>query len=146
MPFEPHDTTPPIPGHPTRATLVALVDGRPHLRLGSRPGQLVVAQSVVQLGPEALGREVVVQLIDGDPEQPVIFGVLAKTPTPDKPTVALEADDLAVELQAEQRITLRCGKASITLTAEGRIVIKGTQIFSQATGSHRIRGGSIQLN
>jgi uncharacterized protein (DUF2345 family) len=145
MPFEPHDPNSIASNHPTKATLVALVDGVPRLRLAARPDRLVVARTTVPLAADAIGSEVVVQWLDGDLDQPVILGVL-QAAAPGPATVEVEADDAAVQVQAKQRVTLRCGKASITLTAEGRIVVKGTQILSQATGSHRIRGGSIQLN
>ncbi|EDM73590.1 hypothetical protein PPSIR1_42387 [Plesiocystis pacifica SIR-1] len=47
---------------------------------------------------------------------------------------------------AKRELSLRCGSASITMTADGRVTIKGRQITSQATGAHRIRGGTIKLN
>jgi hypothetical protein len=41
---------------------------------------------------------------------------------------------------------LRCGKASITLTSAGKVLIRGTYVLSRSSGVNKIKGGSIQLN
>ena len=41
---------------------------------------------------------------------------------------------------------LRCGKASITLTREGKVLIKGAYLSSRSSGVNRIKGGSVQIN
>jgi hypothetical protein len=48
--------------------------------------------------------------------------------------------------EARQKITLRCGKSSITLHPNGKIVLKGEYILSDAEGINRIAGGHIELN
>ncbi len=58
------------------------------------------------------------------------------------PTTA--PDELSFE--ARQKITLRCGKSSITLHPNGKIVLKGEYIVSDAEGINRIVGGHIELN
>jgi uncharacterized protein (DUF2345 family) len=55
-----------------------------------------------------------------------------------------EPDELL--LQARHKITLRCGQSSLTLHANGKIVIKGEYILSDAEGINRIAGGHIELN
>jgi hypothetical protein len=55
-------------------------------------------------------------------------------------------DDQRLELTAEREIVLRCGKASITLTRAGKILLRGTYLFSRSTGVNKIKGGSVQLN
>ncbi len=47
---------------------------------------------------------------------------------------------------ARKQLTLRCGKSSITLTAAGKIIIRGKYIVSRSSGVHRIKGGSVQIN
>lgn len=49
-------------------------------------------------------------------------------------------------LTARRKITLQCGKASITLHANGKIVLRGEYILSQAAGTQRITGGQIEIN
>ena len=53
-------------------------------------------------------------------------------------------DDAVVE--ARNSLTLRCGKSSITLHANGKIVLRGEYILSDAEGINRIAGGQIELN
>ena len=51
-----------------------------------------------------------------------------------------------VDLTAEREIVLRCGKASITLRRNGRVVIRGTYVETRAEGVNRVQGGSVQIN
>jgi uncharacterized protein (DUF2345 family) len=55
-------------------------------------------------------------------------------------------DGQRVDVRAEQEIVLRCGKASITLTRAGKVLIRGAYISSQSSGANRIKGGSVHLN
>lgn len=70
-------------------------------------------------------------------------------PTPRTPPVPLTPPTpQPVELLLESRrsLTLRCGKSSITLHANGKIVLRGEYILSDAEGVNRIAGGQIELN
>lgn len=49
-------------------------------------------------------------------------------------------------LEARRKITLRCGKASITLYPSGKIALRGEYILSDAAGINRIAGGQVELN
>jgi len=49
-------------------------------------------------------------------------------------------------VSAKEQLVLRCGKASITLTKAGKIVIDGAYISCRSSGVYRIKGGSVQLN
>lgn len=51
-----------------------------------------------------------------------------------------------VTLEAQNKITLRCGKSSLTLYPNGKIVLRGEYILSDAAGVNRIAGGQIELN
>lgn len=55
-------------------------------------------------------------------------------------------DGSEVVLEVQDEIVLRCGKASITLRRNGRIVIRGTYVENRAEGVNRIKGGSVQIN
>lgn len=57
---------------------------------------------------------------------------------------ALPNDELVIE--ARRQISIRCGKASITLYANGKIALRGEYIVSDAEGVNRIAGGQIELN
>jgi hypothetical protein len=55
-------------------------------------------------------------------------------------------DGEVVELRGNERVELRCGKASIVMTKEGKIILSGTYLSSASSGAHRIRGGSVEIN
>ena len=46
----------------------------------------------------------------------------------------------------DNQITLKCGKASINLKADGTVAIRGTNVASRASNTNRIRGGNVQIN
>ena len=108
------------------------------------------ARSIVDLHGEHIGSEVVIQFENGDLSRPIIMGVIrtpSAWPMQERPqNVTVEADDERLTLSAKNQIVLRCGKASITLTQAGKVLIKGTYISSRSSGANRIKGGSILLN
>jgi hypothetical protein len=53
-------------------------------------------------------------------------------------------DDLVLE--AKETVTLRCGDGSITIRADGKILIKGKDLVSHAQRANRIKGGSVSIN
>jgi hypothetical protein len=53
-------------------------------------------------------------------------------------------DELLID--ADHKLTLRCGKSSITLYPNGKIVLRGEYILSDAEGVNRLAGGRIELN
>ncbi len=57
-----------------------------------------------------------------------------------------QLDGERLEFSAEREIVLRCGKASITLTRAGKVIIRGAYLSSRSTGVNRIKGGSVQIN
>ena len=48
--------------------------------------------------------------------------------------------------QADEEIVLRCGLGSLTIRANGHIVVKGTKVVSRASEVNKIRGASVQIN
>ena len=97
-----------------------------------------------------VGRDVVLAFESGHPARPIILGCLHehddRAQLPRNDSVQVEADGQRFVLTASQELVLRCGKASIRLLHTGEIFVDGAAISSRATGAHRIKGGSIQLN
>ncbi len=82
--------------------------------------------------------------------QPVLLGLHQPVPAlvaemPREDTVAT-VDGKRVRLEGQDEVVLRCGKASITLRKNGRVVIRGVQLESRATGRNRIKGGAVLIN
>jgi hypothetical protein len=57
-----------------------------------------------------------------------------------------ELDGERVVLSAEREISLKCGEASITLTAAGKILIRGTYVLTRSSGANRIKGATVEIN
>lgn len=49
-------------------------------------------------------------------------------------------------VEATEQIVLRVGDGSITIRADGKILIKGTDLVSHATRMNRIKGGAVAIN
>jgi hypothetical protein len=99
-------------------------------------------------GPVATGQEVVL-LLDPRPNRPpVLLGLLQPLDAGASGAIDLEArvDGRRVEIDGRDEIVLRCGEASITLRRNGRVVIRGAQVETRATGLNRIKGGSVSIN
>jgi len=118
------------------------------------PGQAgsaaIPARSTVDLHGPHVGRQVVLLFESGDGGRPIITGVLRDAGTSalaaEPGQVEVEADGERMIVSAKEQLVLRCGKARITLTRSGKVLIEGTYISSRSSGVHRIKGGSIQLN
>jgi len=53
-------------------------------------------------------------------------------------------DELVME--ARKNLVLRCGAGSITLRADGKVLIRGKDLVARARRTHRIKGGSVAIN
>lgn len=117
-------------------------------RAGPLPAQTVVAIRAEDLAPGGAPTPVLLVFDRGNPAAPIIVGLLREAvlaPAAAQPAHGrLTADSLLFD--AGQDITLRCGDASITLQADGRIVIKGSRLLSRASETNRIRGASVAIN
>jgi hypothetical protein len=60
--------------------------------------------------------------------------------------VQVESDGESVIVDATHELILRCGSASITLSKNGKVVIRGTYVSTTSTGVNRLKGGSIEIN
>ena len=88
---------------------------------------------------------------DGDPLRPIVMGVLRQNdegwPLQEPPgQVECDADGQRMIVSAREQLVLRCGKASLTLTKVGKVLIEGTYVLSRSSGVNRVKGGSVQLN
>lgn len=133
--------------------LVALADeGRtPVVVLAGRARAAAVrARTAVDLHGAHIGCNVVLMFEDADPGRPIVMGVLRDGQRETLPgshaQVEVDADGERMLIGAREQLVLRCGKASITLTKAGKILIQGSYVSSRSTGVNRIKGGSVQLN
>jgi hypothetical protein len=105
----------------------------------------IAARTTTSLSREDIGAQVALMFEAGDPARPLVIGRIQRLPDTAPPTVA-HLDGERLEFTAEREIVLRCGRASITLTREGKVLIRGTYLSSRSSGANRIKGGSVQIN
>jgi hypothetical protein len=123
-------------------------EGRPLVDYpGNAAGKPLPALTTALYEAGAVGRQVALLFADGDAARPVIVG-LVRLPgdvVPGGARVA-ELDGERLVLKAKQEITLECGRASITLTRAGKVLIRGAYLSSRSSGVHRIKGASVDIN
>ncbi len=93
---------------------------------------------------------------NGNPNLPIIAGIMQMPQTqsgivkqiafPRKKPKDILLDGKKVIFEAMEEIELRCGKSSVILTKEGKIVVKGTEIISRAAKSNKIKGATVKIN
>ncbi len=114
------------------------------------------AQSIICVSAEDEEREVLLIFEKNDPQFPIITGLIQKQPVVENRSEELAVDkrcqkDITVDgermvFDAEKEIVFRCGKGSITIRSDGRIVIKGTDLISRSKGTNKIKGATIKIN
>ena len=86
----------------------------------------------------------------GVEREAIVMGALQEgmgTPLEHEPgQVEVDADGERMIVHAKEQLVLRCGKASITLTKAGKVLIQGEYVLSRSSGVNRVKGGSVQLN
>ncbi len=113
-----------------------------------REDAAIPARATIDLSGRHIGRAVLLTFEAGDSRRPIIIGCLREGSTSEASVgrVEVDADGERLIVAANQGLVLRCGKASITLSPDGKIVVRGTHIVSHASGVNRIKGGSVQVN
>ena len=101
-------------------------------------------------------RNVLLVFENNDPGLPIIIDTLYSLvdEITESSTIDMETespkdvliDGKRVTFDAKEEIVLRCGKASITLTKAGKILIRGAYLLNRSSGVNRIKGGSVQIN
>jgi hypothetical protein len=129
---------------------------------GNTRGPLAARVSAT-LDAEALARaagerqQALLMFENGNPALPILVTLLAvpsATPLIDavleesavEPPQEAVVDGERVVLRGQEEIVLQCGRASITLRRDGKIVLRGADILTVATGVQRIKGGKVQIN
>jgi hypothetical protein len=141
-------------------------EGHPLVIFPGNPSESpVVARTVAACKNSDVGREVALLFEDGDPAKPLLVGLIQEplnlisseaiprsgaqdlnldTKVEENPYIELDGE--RIELKAKQEITLKCGRASITLTKAGKVLIRGAYLLNRSSGVNRIKGGSVQIN
>ncbi|MXE58691.1 DUF6484 domain-containing protein [Escherichia coli] len=111
----------------------------------------VAALGLGTVTTEYNGRLCTVQFLSGNYSHPVVTGILPENLTEryHSETKKCTEDELNTErvvLTAKQELVLQCGESKIVLSADGLLQIRALYIDSQAQATHRLKGGSVQVN
>ena len=144
---------------PVVGTLVGQRDEQLLVDFPDNPtGEAVPARSTVALDPATVaaaladGQGVLLVFEGGRADAPIIIGLLqppvplVPEVAPDSESVVAHVDGERVEIEGKDEIVLRCGKASITLRRNGRVVIRGAYVETRSSGVNRVKGGSVEIN
>lgn len=143
---------------PTIGRLVEIdVKGRALVDWKGNPNGPVLAATVVTLPPSQAiaGRRLLLLFENNNPGSPVIAGIVGESLVPNADqTVTLPVgtpdgaviDGKKVRFDAKEEIQLVCGKSSILLRRDGKVVVKGRNILNRALETNKIKGGNISLN
>lgn len=132
--------------------LIAITDDgcTPLVLYPGQPGSAALrARSILDMHGAHIGKSVVLSFENGDITKPIVMGVLRESgdrPLDAPGQVQIDADGERMVVSAKEQMVLQCGKASITLTKAGKVLIQGSFVSSRSTGVNRIKGGSVQLN
>lgn len=92
---------------------------------------------------------------NNNPTKPIIIGLINDTPFPLDAASHNSAgetgrdvyiDGKKMVITAKDEILLKCGKSSILLRRDGKVVIKGENLISRSSLANKIKGSSVSIN
>ena len=128
------------------------------------PGNLngpLTARTLVQIPlqskyPDNYPQFVLLIFENSDPRFPIIAGFVHETlhsdnnelsfPLPPSDPKELIVDKKRILFNAYEEVVIRCGKCSINMQKNGKVVMKGVQITSRASQANKIRGATVNIN
>jgi hypothetical protein len=152
---------PHAPLDPRVGSIVGITDeGEVLVDFPGNPGGPCVARSTVDLpadiGTKLHAASVLLIFERGDASLPIILGLVrdARISVPfvgefqasGKRRRDIRVDGESLVFDGRREILLRCGKASITLRADGTVVVRGTDVLSRSSGTNRIKGAAVRIN
>lgn len=101
------------------------------------------AVSATQISPEMTILNRLIDDFQSPSEDTLLF-----EQDPDEKVQGMPSPDLKEEMviEAARALTIKCGASSITLSADGRVHIRGKFVTNSASQLNRITGGSVKIN
>jgi hypothetical protein len=94
----------------------------------------------------APGDSVLVWWSGASDDRPVIMGRIGPAMQPPVPREKPQEIPDHLVLEAKEALHLKCGDGSITIRADGKILIQGKDLVSRALRMNRIKGGAVSIN
>ena len=138
--------------------IVDVQQGCPYVKYDNADADFPVVARVAMTGQstsqdaQLIGKKVLMVLENGDPTLPIIIGLISDVlPRPLSPIHGniedgFELNGKRMSFEGREEVVLRCGKASITLRADGQVVVKGTRLMSRASETNKVRGATVLIN
>ncbi len=138
------------PNSPVPETFIGVIarveEGQVFVDFDRNPTQAaMLARSTIAVSKADVGSEVALSFVQGQLSQPVVTG-LFRSPEGQGDDMQVQVDGEKVTIVGEKRVVLQCGKASITLTEDGKVLIRGTYFFAQSSGIAQVKGAALRLN
>ena len=105
-----------------------------------------------------VGDEVLVSMLPGPGADGVVLGRIT-THLAGTETIGRESDIAAeattecrniaanrIVIEAGEELVLRCGKGTIKIQQDGKVIVRGENVLNSARGTMRIKGGSVGIN
>nr|WP_321400697.1 DUF6484 domain-containing protein [uncultured Desulfobacter sp.] len=135
----------------------------PQNSMGAMPARFTRAMDIESLvSAKNKGLQVLLVFEDNRPDRPIIIDVLSslmdgiygQESRSEQEDLVLDMDETQditlngkkIIFTGQEEIVLKCGKASITMTKAGKIIIRGAYLLNRSSGVNRIKGGSVQIN
>lgn len=146
----PGEQSAPAPAPQPLARVGRIIGTTPDAVLVSIPGlagtRLVQARAITSVGADCIGADALLVFDGGDIDRPIVLGVIGPPSGPPGLRTTVEADGARVCVEAPTELVLKCGKAEIRLTQDGRITLSGTHLVSRSLGVNRVVGATVELN
>jgi len=123
---------------------------------GEVGARLAIPDTTPSSPAELCGSNVLLVFDGGNASRPIIVGFVrdslrtgidpGKIPESANGIVPQKIHATSVLIEGDREIVLQCGRGSISLSADGRIVIKGTRLTSRASETNKVRGAVVLIN
>lgn len=135
-------------------------DGKPFVEYRGSQGERVArcAATEAPLVEECIDAPVLLVFECGDRSLPIIVGFVRDSLWEVPGRARTQANHIAnarfsakmegdtVVIEGKDAVELRCGQGSISLHADGHIVIKGERVTSRARETNKVRGAVVLIN
>ncbi|PCE33257.1 DUF6484 domain-containing protein [Burkholderia ubonensis] len=107
-------------------------------------GRALHAVCAARIEATAVGRRVALLFVQGDPARPIVLGLIRQASVSNG--VSAEIINGSVVFHSAHELSFRCGASSLSMSSDGRVVVRGKYIASYADGTQRIRGATVEIN
>lgn len=91
-----------------------------------------------------IGDRVLILMPKTSEENGCVLGKIGRYSHPENQEELKSPDNVVIE--AKKQLDLKCGKSSIMLKTNGKLIVKAVDIVSRAKRNNKIKGGSVNIN